>query len=401
MSLVYISSTFQDLKTERRAAYQAVRRLRHDAIAMEDYVAADERPLDRCLADVRRCDVYVGLLGWRYGYVPPGRNRSITELELREALKAKKPCLVFIQDDSAKPRVSDRADRRRIENLRATLGKRFLVSFFTTPDDLAAKVTAAVANVGNELTEAIGRLNIPLSRVIAEVRRLGEMPRLAPAEIVEEVDNLQRDATNWVADGRFWRTAQLRLDEARRLVASGSKEIRRHPGLLTSLGYVEKTAAQIAEGRGDAKGAKKAYQSAERYFRAALKLDPTDAGALNGQANIYSARGAFEKAAKLGRVVTGYRPDYAAAYWDLAIALRGLLKAKPSRALVEELADVCETLVELIPREPGGFTSGEFATAQADARRFRRLASQLARARRSVGARSTPRRRRVRRNRPR
>ena len=387
MSLVYISSTYQDLRAERLAAYQAVHRLRHEAIAMEDYVAADERPLDRCLADVRRCDIYVGLLGWRYGYVPPKRTRSITELELREALKEKKRCLIFMQADSAKPQVADREDRRRIETLRSTLGRRFLVSFFTSPDDLAAKVTASVANAFGELTEAIGELKMPLSRVIAEVRRLAETPRLTPAEIIEEADNLQRDAMNWVGDGRFLRTAELRLDEARRLIAVESEQIRSNPGLLTSLGYVEKTAAQICEGQRDTKGARTAYGAAERYFRAALKLDPTDAGALNGQANVYLARREFDKAVTLGRVVTGYRPDYAAAFWDLAIALRELAKTRPSRALVEELAEVYEKLVELVPNEPSGFTPAEFAAIQADARRFRRLAGQRARPRARAGGR--------------
>ncbi len=395
MALVYLSSTFRDLEPERRAAYQAIRRLRHDAIAMEDYIAADERPLDRCLADVRRSDIYVGLLGWRYGYVPPSRNRSITELEFREALKTKKRCLVFMQGDKARSRVEDRADRRRIEHLRATLGKRFLVSFFTSPDDLAAKVTASVANVFGELTEAIGRLGIPLGRVIAEIRRLGETPTMSPAEITSEVDNLQRDAMNWVADGRFLSTALLRLNEARRLVALGSAQIRDHPELLTSLGYVEKTAAQICQAQGDKKGTEAAYHAAEKYFRAALKLDPADAGALNGQANIYLSRSQFEKAAKIGRVVTGYRPDYAAAFWDLAIALRGLLEAKPSRALVEELAETYETLAELIPREPSGFTPRDFAGIQADAKKFRKLANRLARSQKrttpySAGKRGRP-----------
>jgi hypothetical protein len=42
--------------------------------AMEDYVAADDRPVDRCLADVAACTVYVGIIAWRYGYVPAEGN---------------------------------------------------------------------------------------------------------------------------------------------------------------------------------------------------------------------------------------------------------------------------------------------------------------------------------------
>ena len=65
MALIYISSTYEDLKDHREAVYKALRRLNHDVRAMEDYVAADERPLDKCLKDVAAADVYVGIFAWR------------------------------------------------------------------------------------------------------------------------------------------------------------------------------------------------------------------------------------------------------------------------------------------------------------------------------------------------
>ena len=101
---IYLSSTFEDLKDYRRRVYEQLRTLRHDVIAMEDYVAADERPLDKCLRDVRDSDVYIGLFAWRYGYVPRAGNpqrRSVTELEYLEAKKHKKPCLIFLTDNRA------------------------------------------------------------------------------------------------------------------------------------------------------------------------------------------------------------------------------------------------------------------------------------------------------------
>lgn len=55
MALIYISSTYEDLKKEREASAQAVRCLGHRVIAMEDYVASDKRRVDRCLKDVRYC----------------------------------------------------------------------------------------------------------------------------------------------------------------------------------------------------------------------------------------------------------------------------------------------------------------------------------------------------------
>ena len=38
---VYVSSTYSDLVDYRKAVYDALRRLRYDVLAMEDYVATD------------------------------------------------------------------------------------------------------------------------------------------------------------------------------------------------------------------------------------------------------------------------------------------------------------------------------------------------------------------------
>jgi uncharacterized protein DUF4062 len=62
---IYISSTFEVLKDERERVYRQLRKLRHDVISMEDYVAGEQRPLDECLADVADCDAYVALIAWR------------------------------------------------------------------------------------------------------------------------------------------------------------------------------------------------------------------------------------------------------------------------------------------------------------------------------------------------
>jgi hypothetical protein len=41
---------------------------------MEDFVAASGVPLEQMLDKVERCDLYVGLFAWRYGFVPDKGN---------------------------------------------------------------------------------------------------------------------------------------------------------------------------------------------------------------------------------------------------------------------------------------------------------------------------------------
>src|SRR5262245_681674 len=156
MAHLYISSTFSDLQDYRKAVYDILRKARHDVVAMEDYVATDQRPLDKCLADVAACDVYVGIFAWRYGYIPDQGNperKSITELEYRKAGELGKACLVFLLDEnvpwprSAQDVVSGAGDRgQRIDTLRQELGAGLLAGFFKSPDQLAGLVSAAIAN---------------------------------------------------------------------------------------------------------------------------------------------------------------------------------------------------------------------------------------------------------------
>jgi hypothetical protein len=156
MARIYVSSTYGDLKDHREHVYRTLRQLGHDVIAMEDYVAADQRPLDRCLADVAACDLYVGILAHRYGYIPDKDNserRSITELEYRHARALSKSCLVFLLDPEASwPATSmdaitkDNERGARIEALREELDREHLVSFFATAEELAQKVSVATTN---------------------------------------------------------------------------------------------------------------------------------------------------------------------------------------------------------------------------------------------------------------
>jgi formylglycine-generating enzyme required for sulfatase activity len=153
MAKIYISSTFKDLNAHREAVYKTLRQWGHDAIAMEDYVASDKRPLDKCLNDVASSDVYIGLFAWRYGYVPSGQDKSITELEYDHARKNNKPCFIFMLKEDAmwNPMLIDE-DRRNIKTLRQKLQTDLTVSFFSTVDELKSTVSASLKDIPSSPT---------------------------------------------------------------------------------------------------------------------------------------------------------------------------------------------------------------------------------------------------------
>ncbi len=148
MAKIYVSSTYSDLVEYRERVYDVLRKMRYDVIAMEDYVATDERPLDKCLDDVASCDLYVGIFAWRYGYVPPGQERAITELECRQAGESGLERLIFLLDEDApwlRSRMEKGVGGERIEALRGELMAAHVVQFFDSPEELAEQVAASVA----------------------------------------------------------------------------------------------------------------------------------------------------------------------------------------------------------------------------------------------------------------
>jgi hypothetical protein len=85
--LVFISST-SDLSAERRALADELRPV-YDLYLFEEDRARGSSPEERCRRQIERCDVFVGILGSRYGSAFPGSERSIVEWEFDTARAAR------------------------------------------------------------------------------------------------------------------------------------------------------------------------------------------------------------------------------------------------------------------------------------------------------------------------
>lgn len=173
---IFVSSTFEDLTEHRAAAIRVLRQLGHEVVVMEDMVAGDAAPLHKVIEMVDRCEVYVGIFAWRYGFVPPagggpGAARvpvaavphavpgqtSITHYEYLRARQRDLPVLAFLLEERAPwpPYLIDGhalggalVNAQRIRDLRAELQQERVVAWFRTPADLEARVAAAVTMAG-------------------------------------------------------------------------------------------------------------------------------------------------------------------------------------------------------------------------------------------------------------
>jgi Domain of unknown function (DUF4062) len=172
-----------------QAACEAVLTAGGWPVEMAYFAAGEGEPAEYCCAQVRQCDVYLGVIGFGYGsLVPDGGGISYTELEFREATAAGLPRLVFLLDpDAPVPRRLVDVDGRSVEAFRRRLRDAgVIVRMFTDAGDLGGAVLHALSQLKAKPPAAgAGRPASPSSRrpwmVPAPTGPLVERPELAAA----------------------------------------------------------------------------------------------------------------------------------------------------------------------------------------------------------------------------
>jgi hypothetical protein len=154
---IFVSSTFADLERHRHYVREVIGRLEYGSKAMEFFGALPGTPKEECLRLVRSADAYIGIFAMRYGFVDPQSGKSLTQLEYEEAQIIRLPSLIYVIDEETHPVLPKHVDTgssaEMLCGLKAVLKKSHVVNFFSSPEDLAAKVTQDVVR----LTSAIAR----------------------------------------------------------------------------------------------------------------------------------------------------------------------------------------------------------------------------------------------------
>jgi hypothetical protein len=103
---VFVSSTYKDLIKERQAAVEAVLSAGHIPAGMELFTAGDESQMEVIKQWIDESDVYLLILGGRYGSIEPKTRKSYIHLEYEYALSQNKPLFACVMAQQAiEPRV--------------------------------------------------------------------------------------------------------------------------------------------------------------------------------------------------------------------------------------------------------------------------------------------------------
>ncbi len=142
---VFVSSTYRDLKDERELVIKAVKEV-CNAIGMEKFFPDEKCILKVCLENLKKCDIYIGIVGSRYGTIIPeeqlkeveGENAknykglSFTHYEFRKAGELGIPRAVFIKSKESK--------EKGVEEFREEIKNSVSPTYFSDLSELREKV---------------------------------------------------------------------------------------------------------------------------------------------------------------------------------------------------------------------------------------------------------------------
>ena len=99
---VFISSTYEDLKEERKNVIETLLMIDCIPAGMEAFCAADEEQFEYIKKVIDLCDYYVLIIGKRYGSISPITGKSYTEMEYDYAKSKNIPIFVFPVNNTVK-----------------------------------------------------------------------------------------------------------------------------------------------------------------------------------------------------------------------------------------------------------------------------------------------------------
>lgn len=196
---VFVSSTFTDLRAERQAAVEAILSTGNIPAGMELFSAGDQSQMEVIKEWIQESDVYLLILGGRYGTIEPVTGKSYTQLEYEYALEiGKSHFAVVISDKALNEKVkkhglemTERGSTEKYNEFKKLVTEAKLVEFWDDLKDVELAIHKSLLKFGKReelvgwvrgdqavnsgaMTEGFVRLekeNLELKNKVAELER--------------------------------------------------------------------------------------------------------------------------------------------------------------------------------------------------------------------------------------
>ncbi len=147
---VFISSTVVDLQEYRQAAIEVINRYKVVVPLGVEFVngdAHDPETVDE--TSLKECDIFVGIYAHRYGNIPGGQDKSVTEQEYELAGGLGKDRLLFVVDENHpwSPKLIDLEKQQELQVFLSRIKKETAVSSFTSPSAFKNIFSTALGKV--------------------------------------------------------------------------------------------------------------------------------------------------------------------------------------------------------------------------------------------------------------
>ena len=140
---VFISSTFSDLRNHRKQIWITLEKFAVNIFGMEKFGARKEDSLTTCLKEVEKCDIFILIVGMRFGSIDKRSQKSYTWLEYEQAVKQDKDVLVYlINENEGEIKVADFDvnNYQKLLDFKEILRENHTVDVFTNVDKLTGKI---------------------------------------------------------------------------------------------------------------------------------------------------------------------------------------------------------------------------------------------------------------------
>ena len=146
---VFVSSTYQDLKEERKEVIQALLELDCIPVGMELFPATDDDQWTLIKELIDESDYYILIIGGRYGSLN-NDGISYTQMEYEYASQIGIPTISFLHKNPENLQVSktdkDSNKQKLLESFRSLAAKK-LVKFWESPEELGSVVSRSLVKL--------------------------------------------------------------------------------------------------------------------------------------------------------------------------------------------------------------------------------------------------------------
>jgi|CXWL01.1.fsa_nt_gi hypothetical protein len=195
---VFVSSTFTDLHDERQAAVEAILAAGHIPAGMELFAAGNESQMQMIKRWIDESDVFMLILGGRYGSVEPKSGKSYIHLEYEYALKEKKPLFAIVITDTYLNEKAKKYGLDVLEQVHPDKLNKFrdlvhnkIVRFWDDTKDIKLAITNTLNEFNQYLSDFVGWFpGSEIVNFVAAVEKLEQL-KIENTILVERLSQLE------------------------------------------------------------------------------------------------------------------------------------------------------------------------------------------------------------------